>query len=142
MSAKMILAALLILITACASFSKQADTNLYQKLGGTEGIDKLVYATLINFAQDERIATRFRDVNIARFKTGFVNYVCSLSGGPCEYSGDSMAIVHAGHNYTNTEFNAVVENLIKAMEEQGLSVTTQNQLLALLAPSYKDVVYH
>jgi hemoglobin len=52
-----------------------------------------------------------------------------------------MQLVHAGHNYTNTEFNAIVDDLILAMEQCGIPVTTQNRLLAKLAPTYKDVVY-
>lgn len=140
MRTKVIVAILLVFLSACNFLPAQKD-NLYQQLGGMEGIDGLVYDMLVNFAADERIVGRFRDVNIQRFKTGFVNYVCSISGGPCQYTGDSMQVVHAGHNYTNTEFNAVVDNLIKAMEKRGLPIATQNQLLALLAPSYKDVVY-
>lgn len=131
---------LVCVISACAPIHKSSE-SLYQQLGAAEGIDALVHEMLINFSQDDRIVERFRDVNINRFKAGFVNYICSVSGGPCEYTGDSMQVVHAGHGYTDTEFNAVVDNLIKAMDKQGISVSVQNQLLALLAPSYKDVVY-
>lgn len=126
--------------TACAPLPEK-NTTLYQQLGGTQGIDAIVYELLINIAGDERIVERFRDVDIERFKSGLVNYICNISDGPCEYTGDSMRVVHAGHNYTNTEFNALVANLIKAMEARAIPVTTQNRLLALLAPSYGDVVY-
>lgn len=129
------------ILCGCNFLAPKNSTSLYEQLGEMQGIDQLTQSMLINFSKDERIVERFRDVNITRFKTGFVHYICSISGGPCEYTGDSMQIVHAGHNYTNTEFNAVVDNLIKAMEQQKLPVTTQNQLLALLAPSYKDIVY-
>jgi hemoglobin len=52
-----------------------------------------------------------------------------------------MQVVHAVHQYTNTEFNAIVDNLILAMERRGVSVATQNRLLKILAPTYKDIVY-
>ncbi len=96
---------------------------------------------ILNFAQDERIKARFKGVNMQKYKNGFTLYVCAQVGGPCEYQGDSMQIIHAGYNYTNTEFNAVVDNLILAMEQCGVPVAVQNQLLAKLAPTYKDVVY-
>lgn len=130
----------LLIGTGCNQLAEQK-TTLYQQLGATPGIDALVYELLVNIAEDDRIVDRFRDVNIERFKTGLVNYICSISGGPCEYTGDSMKVVHAGHQYTDTEFNALVDNLIQAMEARAIPVGTQNQLLALLAPSYKDVVY-
>lgn len=132
---------LCVLSAACTQLTTK-QTSLYEDLGSTQGIDGLVYDLLVNIAADERIVERFRDVNIDRFKTGLVNYICSISGGPCAYTGDSMKVVHAGHQYTNTEFNALVDNLIKAMEQRKIPVGTQNRLLALLAPSYEDVVYH
>lgn len=138
---KWLLLFLCVLSVACAQLPAK-QTSLYEELGRTQGIDGLVYDLLVHIAADKRIVERFRDVNIDRFKTGLVNYICSISGGPCEYTGDSMKVVHAGHQYTNTEFNALVDNLIKAMEQRNIPVGTQNRLLALLAPSYEDVVYH
>jgi hemoglobin len=129
------------LLSIGCSHLPNKSASLYQELGGTQGIDILVHELLVNIANDNRIVDRFRDVNIERFKAGLVTYICSISGGPCTYSGDSMKVIHAGHQYTNTEFNALVDNLIQAMEAQQISVGTQNRLLALLAPSYQDVVY-
>lgn len=128
-----------LLLGACASPAKQP--NLYQQLGGEEGVDALVYELLVRIAEDDRVVDRFRNVDISRFKEGFENYICSVSGGPCEYTGESMQVVHAGHNYTDTEFNAIVDLLIEAMEARDLPVTTQNRLLAKLAPDYSDIVY-
>lgn len=128
-----------LLLGACASTANR--TSLYQDLGGEEGVDALVYELLVRIAQDERVVDRFRNVDINRFKEGFETYICSVSGGPCEYTGESMQVVHAGHNYTDTEFNAIVGLLIEAMEARDLPVTTQNRLLAKLAPDYSDIVY-
>jgi hemoglobin len=138
---KMFLLIFTCMTLACSPTLKKFQPSLYQQLGELEGIEALVHDMIVNFSQDKRIVERFYDVNITRFKTGSVNYVCSVSGGPCEYTGDSMQLVHAGHGYTDTEFNAVVENLIEAMNKGELPIAVQNQLLALLAPSYKDIVY-
>ncbi len=126
----------------CACSSAPPTQSLYQALGEQEGITRITHQMILNFAQDERIKARFKGVNMQKFKTGFALYVCAQVGGPCEYQGDSMQIIHAGYNYTHTEFNAVVDNLILAMEQCAVPVGVQNQLLAKLAPTYKDVVYH
>lgn len=130
-----------VLLTACIPLSNPPEDNLYQQLGGRQGLDTLVYDLLVGIAQDERIAHRFRDVNISRFKEGLETYLCDISGGPCDYTGDSMAVIHAGYGFTDVEFNALVENLVTAMENNHLPVATRNRLLALLAPSYGDIVY-
>ncbi len=125
-------------LCACAT----AERSLYQRLGGEQGVDALVYVLLVNIADDERVVHRFRAVDIEKFRRGFALYICSVTGGGCVYENDSMREIHAGHHYTDTEFNAIVGNLIKAMDAQGIDTRTQNALLAKLAPTYKDVVYH
>lgn len=130
-----------IFLTACAN-SSSSKQSLYDALGQYEGISKITHQLILNIAKDERIKHRYKGVNIRKFKQGMSDYVCATTGGPCEYTGDNMKLIHAGHNYTNTEFNAIVDNLIVAMEQCNIPVTTQNRLIAKLAPTYKDVVYH
>ncbi len=125
-------------LSACASGTKK---SLYDELGQYEGIENIVRELIFVIAKDERVKPRYKGVNMQHFKKGLSDYICELSGGPCEYQNENMKLVHAGHNYTNTEFNAIVEDLILAMEKRGVPVATQNRLLALLAPAYKDVVY-
>lgn len=116
--------------------------SLYDALGQYEGIEAITHQLILNIAQDERVKHRYKGVNMSKFKNGMSNYVCAVAGGPCEYTGDNMRLVHAGHQYTHTEFNAIVDNLILAMEQRAIPVATQNRLLAKLAPTYSDVVYH
>lgn len=126
-------------LTACAN--KPSQQSLYDELGQYEGITKITHQLILVIAKDERVKHRYKGVNIQHFKKGLSDYICVAAGGPCEYTGDTMKMVHAGHNYTNTEFNAIVDNLILAMEQCDIPVATQNRLLAKLAPTYKDVVY-
>lgn len=126
------------LLAACTTAPKK---SLYEELGQYEGIDNIVRELIFVIAKDERVNPRYKGVNLQHFKKGLSDYICNLSGGPCKYESENMKIVHAGHNYTNTEFNAIVDDLILAMEKRGIPVGVQNRLLALLAPAYKDVVY-
>ncbi|MDR7088725.1 MULTISPECIES: group 1 truncated hemoglobin [Cellvibrio] len=128
------------LLMACANQSS-TEQSLYDALGQYEGITKITHQLILVIAKDERVKHRYKGANMSKFKKGMSDYVCAAVGGPCEYKGDNMQLVHAGHNYTNTEFNAIVDDLILAMEQCGIPVTTQNRLLAKLAPTYKDVVY-
>ncbi|OZY87661.1 globin [Cellvibrio mixtus] len=128
-----------LLLSACANTAKEP--SLYEALGQQAGIDKITHQLILNFARDERVKHRFKGVNMQKFKAGFVTYVCAIVEGPCQYKGDDMKTIHSGYRFTNTEFNAVVDNLILAMERCAIPVSTQNRLLAKLAPSYDDVVY-
>jgi hemoglobin len=53
-----------------------------------------------------------------------------------------MAESHKGQNVSRSDFNALVEDLIKAMDSEGIPVPTQNRLLARLAPMRGEVIEH
>jgi hemoglobin len=69
-----------------------------------------------------------------------VEKFCVEAGGPCIYNGDSLAEAHKGMNLTRSDFNALVENLIDAMDDQRIPVPTQNRLIARLAPQRGEVI--
>ncbi len=46
---------------------------------------------------------------------------------------------HSAMDVTETQFNALTENLILAMEQNGVTTGAQNRLLALLAPLHEDI---
>lgn len=137
-----LLACLMFLVLAgCAQPPQPAkDDSLYQELGQRAGIQRIVEGMLLNVAQDERIVERFRRVNIDLLRNRLVEFFCVEAGGPCTYGGDSLAESHKGQNLTRSNFNALVENLIKSMDEQKVPVPTQNRLIGRLAALRGDVI--
>lgn len=137
---KTVLTALLMaaLLSGCAS---RPDNALYLQLGELEGITGIVDSFINEIGNDPRIVDHFSETDPDRFREKLIEQFCSLSGGPCEYTGDSMKKVHAGHQFTETDFNALVEDLVAAMEKQAVPVTAQNRLLALLAPMRSETTY-
>jgi hemoglobin len=132
------------LALACAALwgcAGAAGDRLYHDLGGQPGLEALVDRLLERIADDPRIVKRFADTDIPHFRRELIDQLCQISGGPCTYSGDTMEQAHAGMNLTHGDFNALVEDLIGAMEGQRLSLPTQNRLLSRLAPMYPEVVH-
>ncbi|WP_337843097.1 group 1 truncated hemoglobin [Rheinheimera sp.] len=115
--------------------------TLYQRLGGQTGLEQMVDHLLQSIATDPSIVHHFEDTDIARFRTLLIEQLCELSQGPCKYSGASMQESHTGFQISKAHFDALVNHLIDAMQQQGISISAQNELLALLAPMYPDVVY-
>lgn len=128
-------------VLAMASFATHAAApRLYEQLGGETGVVAIVDQFLFKLADDERINHFFVDTNLKRFRAKLIEQFCALSGGPCTYSGDSMAQSHAGMGVNPAAFNALVEDLIEAMEACKVATGAQNRLLALLAPMHKDII--
>ena len=124
-------------LLACSS---QSAPSLYQQLGGEAGIAAITDGLLHQIEHDPMIVDHFRDTDIPRFRDLLAEQLCELSGGPCVYSGATMEESHTGLNLTTRDFDRLVHHLISVMQQQGIAYSAQNQLLALLAPMYPEVV--
>jgi|SRR5690554_3536288 len=130
--------ALGLLVTPLAQADK---SSLYEELGEYEGISQLMESFILEIAEDDRIIHHFENVDIDRFHKMLTEHICELSAGPCEYTGKPMPEVHLGMNISRAEFNALVEDLMAAMESEQIPVSAQNKLLAILAALHKEVVH-
>jgi hemoglobin len=123
-----------------ASVPVRADDALYQDMGGQDALAKIASDATDNFLADDRIKATFDNTNMDRFRKLLAEQFCVVAGGPCTYTGRSMHDAHKGLHLDNADFNAVVEDLQKAMEKDGVSFATQNRFLARLAPMQHDIV--
>lgn len=113
---------------------------LYDDLGGEAGISRIVDGMMEIILADPRTASTFEESNTDRVARLIKEQFCELTGGPCVYSGQTMAKSHQGLKLTTAHFNALVEGLQTSMDNADVPFTTQNRLLALLAPMHRDVV--
>jgi hemoglobin len=116
-----------------------ADT-LYDDLGGDARITQFVGEMLAIAVKDPRIAKDFDNINIDWLHKRIDLQICALTGGPCTYSGRDMHAAHKGLHLATLDFNALVEDLQIAMDRADVPFWTQNRLLAVLAPMYRDIV--
>ena len=123
-----------------ASLPARAEDTLFADMGGQDGIDKIVDASVDNYLADDRIKAIFDESNIDRLRAEFKVQFCQVAGGGCDYKGHNMTAAHKGLHLNNADFNAVVEDLQAAMDKVGLPFATQNRFLARLAPMQHQVV--
>jgi hemoglobin len=128
-----------LVLTGCQSFQREPDNSLYLQLGERAGIADVVEDLLYLIVDDTRISHQFKGINVAQFHRNLTDQLCELSGGPCQYSGREMRESHAAMGITNTQFNALAENLILAMEENDVPTAAQNRLIKKLLPMYPDI---
>jgi len=124
--------AALALIGCAAQTSRSTDATLYQRLGGQAAIAAVVDDTLANVAVDPRINQRFRTSDTLRLRNGLVELLCDRSGGPCTYRGRNMADAHEGMMIRDAEFDALVDDLVRALDKHRVPTREKNELLALL----------
>ncbi|MDP2283026.1 MAG: group 1 truncated hemoglobin [Pseudohongiella sp.] len=124
-------------LSSCASNSQQ---SLYDEIGGQAVLETLVDNFIMEIASDNRVLPRFLDSNVNRFREKMIEHMCLLADGPCIYTGDDMVQVHAGMNINSAEFNAIVEDLMSAMDKTGIVLSAQNQILERMAPLRPQVI--
>lgn len=118
----------------------QGSDRLYRALGGQAGITKVVDAALAEIHGDLRINIFFEKTDMADLRRLLIEQICSATGGPCMYSGRSMEEAHSGLNLTDADFDAFVDDLVRAMNSTKVPPDLQKQLLDLLGPMRPQVV--
>jgi len=123
----------------------QAKDALYKSLGGKKAITAVVDLFVGNVAADTKINSFFAaDVKdpkkLAHFKMELVNQICEAAGGPCKYTGKSMKDAHAGMGVSGADFDALVGDLVQALDKDGVKPADKMALLGVLGPMKSDIV--
>ena len=111
-----------------------APKSLYERLGGQPAITAVVAEFVGNTTTDPRIKERFFNTDAENLKAKLVELVCVASGGPCKYTGKSMEDAHAGMDLVDDEFNALVEDLVKALDKFKVPEKEKGEVLGALGP--------
>src|SRR2546421_272149 len=98
------------------------ERSLYDRLGGKKAISAVVDEFVGRIAADTRIngffaATASDPARLAAFKGKLVDQICEASGGPCKYKGKDMKSAHMGMGVGGGDFNALVEDLVGALDK-------------------------
>lgn len=114
--------------------------TLYERLGGQPAIEAVVTEFYALVAADKRVNAPFAVADLGALKVKLVDFVCMATGGPCKYTGRSMKASHQGMGVTHAQFDAVVEDLVKALDKFKVPEQEKNELLSALGPLRPEIV--
>ena len=126
--------------SAASAPGVRSDDSLFLALGGEAGIAGIVADFVPRLAADPRTGEFFRKANQAHLEQMLAQQFCAVSGGGCVYTGLPMQQAHHDMDISRGDFNALVEVLQASMDARQVPFTTQNRLLARLAPMHRDIV--
>ncbi|HEY3043675.1 MAG TPA: group 1 truncated hemoglobin [Vicinamibacterales bacterium] len=140
-----VLAALVLVVSAAALAAQTTEKSLYERLGGKKAITAVVDEFVGRVAADNRInryftATASNPARLKTFKGNLVDQICQASGGPCKYTGKDMKTAHMGMGIGSADFNALVEDLVGALDKFKVGQHEKDQLLGALGPMKSDIV--
>lgn len=117
-----------------------AERSLYDRLGGQGAIQAVVTKFISNVGGDKRINGYFKTTDLKNLNKLLVEQVCMATGGPCTYSGRDMKTTHQGMKVTTAAFNALVEDLVSALDTFNVPKKEKDELLGILGPMKSDIV--
>jgi hemoglobin len=139
------IAAVIVSVSSAGVFGQATEKSLYSRLGGKKSIAAVVDEFVGRVAADKRInaffgATASDPKRLKKFKGNLVDQISEASGGPCKYKGKTMKAAHMGLGISGSDFNALVEDLVGALDKFKVGQHEKDQLLGALAPMKSDIV--
>lgn len=117
------------------------DDRLYKAFGGNDGLVRITDDLFVTVMADQRINGFFEAKKVPHIKAMLVEQFCQILNGGCTYTGKDMTVAHAQLGIQEGDFNALVEDLQKAMDMNNVPFSAQNKLLAALAPQHRVMVH-
>ncbi len=122
------------------------EASLYERLGGlypiASVVDVFIDLLLHNDVLNENPAIReARDrVPAPGLKYHVTAMVCQATGGPCEYTGRSMEEAHAHLNIGEREWQAMLSDLRRTLNDFQVPEQEQEELIAIVQSTKDDIV--
>ena len=108
-------------------------TTLYKRLGGADGIARLVDDVIAAHLENPIVKNRFENIkDMEHAKRMAREFFCAGSGGPESYTGKDMLAAHKGMNISEQEYLAVMDDIVGAMNKHELDEGTKNDVIAIL----------
>ena len=120
---------------------EEADMSLFNRLGGEDKVRMIVLDTFQNHVTNPIIKGRFVDSDPEYVKQKVYEIFAAATGAEgVEYTGKDMKTTHRGMNINEMEFNAVVDDVMAALDKNGIQQDEKNQVLAILWSVRGDIV--
>lgn len=120
----------------CFSFGSFAEEatgpSLFDRMGGEKVARQIVADTWANHTSNPIVKDRFANSDPQYVKQKVYEIFAAATGAKVEYTGKSMPDTHAGMNISEMEFNAVVDDVMAALEKNKIAKPEQNEVLAIL----------
>ena len=120
--------------------------SLYDRLGGLYNIaavvDSFIEKLVVNptLSANPAIHAARKPERLPGLKVHVSTLVCEVTGGPCKYSGRDMKSSHAALNISEKDWEAMVGDFKKTLDEFKVPAAEQEELIGIVATTKPDIV--
>lgn len=138
---KFLLVAGIFLVALSATSSAQE--SLYKRLGGFDAIAAVTDEFITRLATDKELSRFFTGLSNdskGKIRNHIVDQLCMVTGGPCNYTGRDMKTTHTGLGITEKDWGTMLILFIQTLNKFKVPKKEQDELLAIIATTKKDIV--
>ena len=119
---------------------RQAESSLYERLDGREGIRALAEEFVRLHLANEKIRHVFDNVNRKRLITQVTDFMAAGYGGETEYTGRDMVAAHAHLGISEAQFLSAGGDIGQALANLGHGEKITQEVMCSLMPFHEQVV--
>jgi hemoglobin len=125
------------LLTGGSRAQADANTSLYNRLGGQPAIEAVANGLVDRILTDVRVNKWFAHAaaspeNADAYKAKLATFLCASFGGPCKYTGPDMVSVHRGRAVTSEAFDAVAQDLVAQLNQLKVPEKEKHQVMEIV----------
>ena len=115
---------------------------LFERLGGRDGVRALTERVVDNHFANHAVATRFANSTMSRddMVASATEFFCTGLSRVPTYTGEALPEVHRGMNVSDSEFVAVLDDVLAALASLDIGPQEQAEVLAVLYSMKPEVV--
>lgn len=111
--------------------------SLFDRLGGTQGITRIVDDVVEAHMNNPAIQVRFlpykaQPERMAVIRQHTIDFFSAGSGGAVEYTGRDMTSTHTGMNISAAEYMCVVDDVLQVLTQHNIDEESKKDVLAIL----------
>jgi hemoglobin len=128
------------------AMAEEPPKALYDRLGGVYSIatvvDDFIERLLVNDTLNANPAINRARAHVpkAGLKFQVTALVCQVTGGPCKYTGRAMKESHQKLYITEAEWQAMVVDFRKTLDQFEVPAREQQELIAIVGSTKPDIV--
>jgi hemoglobin len=110
--------------------------TLWEQLGGHQNMERIINDFVdhaianpaVNYTRNGRYALDEKAIQFS--KKSALEFFSAATGGPLQYSGRSIVDIHRNMQISNSEFDAICEDIRRSLERNGIGVSLQDVVMA------------
>jgi len=131
------------LISLAQASQKQAETSLYQRLGGYNAIAAVVNDLVPRLAKDKQLG-RFWEHRgsdgIEREKQLLIDFISNKAGGNLYYTGRNMKISHKNMRISESDWKRLMTHLNATLDKFKLANRERQDVISFIKSTKDDMV--